>query len=60
KGVVKSREYYGLYIKYYIDCEGQELKIIEKNDGINLYDTGDFINIIISARDLMSYPPKEA
>ena len=60
KGVVKNREYYGLYIKYYIDCEGQELKIIEKNDGINLYDTGDFINIIMSARDLMSYPPKEA
>ena len=60
KGVVKNREYYGLYIKYYIDCEGQELKIIEKNDGINLYDTGDYINIIMSARDLMSYPPKEA
>ena len=28
-GVVESREYYGLYIKYYITVEGQTLKVIE-------------------------------
>ena len=35
-GVVESREYYGLYIKYYITVEGQTLKVIEKNDGVNI------------------------
>ena len=33
KGEVESREYYGLYIKYYITLDGQTIKVIEKNDG---------------------------
>jgi len=35
-GTVKSREYYGLYIKYTIDLGCQPIKVIEKNDGINI------------------------
>ena len=40
KGVVESREYYGLYIKYYITLDGQTIKVIEKNDGVNIYEPG--------------------
>ncbi len=59
KGKVTSIEYYGLYIKYYIDAENQMLKVIEKNDGVNLYEIGDEVDITISYRDLMSYEPQE-
>lgn len=57
-GVVEDREYYGLYIKYYVKSEGQTLKIIEKNDGVHLYDAGEKIRISFSPSDLMSYAPK--
>ena len=55
KGVIRSMEYYGLYIKYYIDCMGQMLKAIEKNDGINIYYEGQEVDVGIHPRDVMSY-----
>ena len=55
-GTIESQEYYGLYIKYYIRTNGQVLKVIEKNDGINLYSTGDSVKVIINPSDIMSYP----
>jgi len=55
-GVIESREYYGLYIKYYIRCAGQIIKVIERNDGINLYDPGQQVTVGVHARNLMSYP----
>ncbi|MBQ8135987.1 MAG: ABC transporter ATP-binding protein [Clostridia bacterium] len=55
KGVIESAEYYGLYIKYYIDCAGQHLKVIEKNDGINIYDEGQEVTVGIAPADVMSY-----
>ena len=54
-GVVKSQEYYGLYIKYYIDVAGQTVKVIEKNDGVNIYEPGERVNVQINAADVMSY-----
>ncbi len=36
-GTVESREYYGLYIKYYINVGSQTLKVIERNDGVHLH-----------------------
>ena len=54
-GIIESQEYYGLYIKYYIHTNGQTLKVIEKNDGINLYETGDTVKVIINPADIMSY-----
>ena len=41
EGVIESREYYGLYIKYYIRAGSQTIKAIEKNDGINIYESGE-------------------
>ena len=56
EGVVDSREYYGLYIKYYIRAAGQIVKVIEKNDGVNIYEAGQKVNVIMDPRDVMAYP----
>ena len=55
-GIVETREYYGLYIKYYIRAAGQEIKVIEKNDGIRIYEEGQNVTVIIDPRDIMAYP----
>ena len=60
EGTVESREYYGLYIKYYITLDGQTIKVIEKNDGVNIYDVGQTVNVIINPRDVMAYPAGDA
>ena len=54
-GVVESQEYYGLYIKYAIKAGGQVLKVIEKNDGINIYEPGEKVIAGINLNDVMSY-----
>jgi iron(III) transport system ATP-binding protein len=54
-GTVESREYYGLYIKYYIRTAGQTLKVIEKNDGVRIYEEGQQVRVIIDPRDVMAY-----
>ena len=59
EGTVESREYYGLYIKYYVAAAGQTLKVIEKNDGVRIYEEGQSVRVIIDPRDLMSYAPQE-
>ena len=55
RGVIDSREYYGLYIKYYITAAGQTIKVIEKNDGISIYEPGDSVTVGIHPQDVMSY-----
>ena len=55
-GIVESQEYYGLYIKYYINVGSQVLKVIEKNDGINIYEPGEKVNVGVHPGDVMSYP----
>ena len=55
EGEIESREYYGLYIKYYIRTSDQTLKVIEKNDGINIYEPGEKVTIGIHKADVMSY-----
>ena len=59
RGTVESREYYGLYIKYYITLDGQTIKVIEKNDGVNIYEPGQAVNVILNPRDIMAYEAKE-
>ncbi len=55
-GKVESREYYGLYIKYYIDLGCQTVKVIEKNDGVNIYEPGQVVKVVMNPRDIMAYP----
>ena len=54
-GVIESQEYYGLFIKYTIQAAGQTLKVVEKNDGINIYEPGDSVILRINPADIMSY-----
>ena len=56
-GVVTMREYYGLYIKYYIDLGSQTIKVIEKNDGVRIYEEGQQVSVVIDPRDIMAYEP---
>ena len=56
-GTVESCEYYGLYIKYYIHVGTQSLKVIEKNDGVNIYDPGQRVKVILNPNDIMAYAP---
>ena len=56
EGTVDSREYYGLYIKYYIRLAGQTIKVIEKNDGVNIYEAGQKVRVVMDPRDVMAYP----
>ena len=58
EGTVQSTEYYGLYIKYYIDLGSEVVKVIEKNDGVNIYSPGQAVTVLINPRDVMSYPPQ--
>ena len=58
-GVVESREYYGLYIKYYITVEGQTLKVIEKNDGVNIYEPAQQVSVVINPAHVMAYDASE-
>ena len=58
-GVVTMREYYGLYIKYYIDLGSQTIKVIEKNDGVRIYEEGQSVQVILDPADVMAYEPKE-
>ena len=55
RGVIESQEYYGLFIKYTIQAAGQTLKVVEKNDGINIYEPGDSVVLRINPADVMSY-----
>lgn len=60
-GVVKTREYYGIYVKYYVDVDGWLVKVIERNDGVNIYDEKQKVTITIDPKDVMAYKPtKEA
>ena len=54
-GIIESQEYYGLFIKYTIQSAGQTLKVVEKNDGINIYEPGDSVTLRIDPADIMSY-----
>ena len=53
------REYYGLYIKYYIDLGSQTIKVIEKNDGVRIYEEGQKVQVVLDPRDIMAYAPEE-
>ena len=59
EGRVENREYYGLYIKYYIDLGGQVVKVIEKNDGVNIYEAGQTVTVVIDPSDIMAYTPSQ-
>ena len=56
EGVVEQMEYYGLYIKYYINLGSEVIKVIEKNDGANIYEAGETVTAVMNPKDIMAYP----
>ncbi|MDY4140459.1 MAG: ABC transporter ATP-binding protein [Eubacteriales bacterium] len=55
QGVVTGYEYYGLYIKYYVQVGDAVIKAVEKNDGVHLYAEGDHVTLGLNRADVMSY-----
>ena len=52
---VMGTEFFGLYTKYHLEMEGQELKCIDKNDGRQYLKKGDNVEVAIDPADLMVY-----
>lgn len=52
---VLSHEYYGLYIKYTLECFGQTIKAIEKNDNTTYYKEGEEVKVSFDSSMIMSY-----
>ena len=52
---VAGAEYFGLYIKYQLEMEGQVLKCIDKNTGRHYLKKGEPVDVTIDPDDLMVY-----
>lgn len=55
EAVVADYEYNGVLTKYLVEVMGQNIKIIEKNDGRGIYEMGEKINIFINPADIMQF-----
>ena len=53
--IVQNYEYYGMYIKYTLDAQGECLKVIEKNSGYPLYKNGDTVRVSFNPANIMQY-----
>lgn len=54
-GKVEEAEFSGVLTKYVLECHGQELKYLEKNDGRRLYQENEQIDIYINPQDIMQF-----
>ncbi|MCL2093623.1 MAG: ABC transporter ATP-binding protein [Treponema sp.] len=55
EAIVKGYEYYGTSIKYSLDALGQDLRVMEKNSGRTLFDTGSSVLLSFDAESIMQY-----
>ena len=54
-GKVEEAEFSGVLTKYVLECHGQELKYLEKNDGRRLYQENAQIDLYINPQDIMQF-----
>ena len=54
-GKVEEAEFSGVLTKYVLECHGQELKYLEKNDGRRLYQENEQIDLYIKPNDIMQF-----
>ena len=54
-GKVEEAEFSGVLTKYVLECRGQELKYLEKNDGRRLYQENEQIDLYINPQDIMQF-----
>ena len=53
--VVESYEYYGMYIKYSLDAQGESLRVMERNSGNPLYEIGSTVSVSFDPSCIMQY-----
>lgn len=53
--VVKDYEYNGVLTKYVVEVMGQNIKIIEKNDGQGIHELGEKLEIFVNPGDIMQF-----
>ena len=54
-GKVEEAEFSGVLTKYVLECHGQELKYLEKNDGRRLYQENEQIDLYINPQDIIQF-----
>lgn len=54
-GKVEEAEFSGVLTKYVLECHGQELKYLEKNDGRRLYQENEQIDLYINPQNIMQF-----
>lgn len=54
-GKLEEAEFSGVLTKYVLECHGQELKYLEKNDGRRLYQENEQIDLYINPQDIMQF-----
>ena len=54
-GKVEEAEFSGVLAKYVLECDGQERKYLEKNDGRRLYQENEQIDLYINPQDIMQF-----
>ena len=54
-GKVEEAEFSGVLTKYVLECHGQELEYLEKNDGRRLYQENEQIDLYINPQDIMQF-----
>ena len=54
-GKVEEAEFSGVLTKFVLECHGQELKYLEKNDGRRLYQENEQIDLYINPQDIMQF-----
>ena len=54
-GKVEDAEFSGVLTKYLLECHGQEIKYLEKNDGRRLYQENEQIDLYINPQDIMQF-----
>ena len=54
-GKVEEAEFSGVLTKYVLECHGQELKYLEKNDGRRPYQENEQIDLYINPQDIMQF-----
>ena len=54
-GKVEEAEFSGVLTKYVLECHGQELKYLEKNDGRRLYQENEQIDLYIKPQDIIQF-----
>ena len=52
---VENYEYYGMYIKYTLDSQGELLRVMDRNSGNPLYDIGSTVKVSFDPSCVMQY-----